>query len=71
MKEQNLPDRNYKPHSQNGISKEIPDNNDMQKRIVALKQRTTPTQANAQRFSYDPTQPLHLPLNMRKGESEK
>jgi hypothetical protein len=61
-KEQNSPDPNNKPQSPKRISEEIPDMNDLQKRIAALKKRTTPAKTNASRFSYDPSKPLHLPL---------
>jgi hypothetical protein len=67
VKEPNPPELNETPQHASRIKEDIPDMNDMQQRIAALKQRTTPTQANAPRFSYDPAQPFHIPTNNNKG----
>jgi IS30 family transposase len=70
-KEQNSPDPNNKPQPPARINEGIPDTNDVQQRIAALKKRTSPTQTNVPRFSYDPNQPLHLLPNMKKSGSEE
>lgn len=63
-----LPDLNERPQRPVKTKEDIVDMNDVQQRIDALKKRTTPTQTNTPRFSYDSSQPLHLPPNMKKSE---
>jgi hypothetical protein len=70
-KEQNSPDPNNKPQTPSRINEGIPDINDVQQRIAALKKRTSPTQTNVPHFSYDPNQPLRLLPNMKKSGSEE
>ena len=69
-KEQNPPRIGGNPQDRIRPNKEMFETDDVQQRITALKHRTTPTQTNAPRFSYDPSQPLHLPPNMKKSETE-
>jgi hypothetical protein len=50
-----------KPQRPVCLNEDISALEDVQQRIATLKQRTTPTKTAAPRFSYDPSQPLHLP----------
>ena len=51
-------------------NRETPDI-EVQQRIAALKQRVTLAPQCTSRFIFDPSQPLHLPPNMKKCEREK
>jgi hypothetical protein len=70
-KEQDSPVLNETPQPQIGIIEDILDMKNVQQRIAALKQRTTPTRTNAPSFSYDPSQPLHLPSKTEKSGDEE
>jgi hypothetical protein len=63
-----VPDLNERPQRPVKTKEDIVDMNDVQQRIDALKKRTMPTQTNIPRFSYDSSQPLHLPPNMKKSK---
>jgi IS30 family transposase len=64
--EQNSSNPNNGSPTPTKISVESPDTDNIQQRIIALKQRPTPNQINAPRFSYDSNRPLLLPTNMKK-----
>jgi hypothetical protein len=49
----------------------IPPVDEVHQRIADLKQRPVPTQTNPNQFHYDPTEPLRLPPNIRKNESDE
>jgi hypothetical protein len=69
-KELNLQNLNEEPQRLATANEDIPDMNDVQQRIAALKQRRTPAQTITPRFNYDPSQPLHLPPKKKSGSEE-
>lgn len=50
-------------------NEDIPAIEEVQQRIAALKLRAASTKTSARRFSYDPSQPLHLPPKTNKSGS--
>ncbi len=68
-KKQTTPKLSEKPNRAEMASEENPEMNDVEQRIVALKQRTTPNNRDFPRFDYDPSKPLHLPPRVKKGRA--
>jgi IS30 family transposase len=66
-KEQNSPNPKEQLQETAKYREENPAMKDIRQRIAALKQRQLPPHTNAPRFIYDPTQPLHLTQQAKKG----
>jgi hypothetical protein len=70
-KRENSSNLNEKSQCSGKLTKDVLEMDHVQQKIAALKAQRSASQQNAPCFSYDPTQPLQLPLNINKNRREE